>query len=303
MRRLLQRLLTNPIIRMANKYASRPNQARVHKALSSLFRSIQRKPGKRGIRIDFLPTSKIVILSDQHKGARNHRDDFAFSEKNYLAALDYYNREEFLYWNLGESEELWKNQLETVIKHNTATFEAEKLFLQRNAFIKVFGNHDLYWANSPLAGLTLEKVYGQKMKVYEGIIFQMKLHNTPFSVFLTHGHQGDLQSDGNWFSKWFVSNVWAKLQAYLCIHPDTPAYDTQLKTVHNTMMYEWSSNNDVALITGHTHQPVFESLTLLERLYSKLAKAVKANDEKKIADIEARIHHRFAKGEVLPDFT
>jgi hypothetical protein len=32
---------------------------------------------------------------------------------------------------------------------------------------------------------------------------------------MTHGHQGDLQSDGNWFSKWFVSSIWGPLQGYL----------------------------------------------------------------------------------------
>ena len=36
------------------------------------------------------------------------------------------------------------------------------------------------------------------------------------------------------------------------------------------LMYEWSSlQRDLILITGHTHQPVFESLTQLERLQRK----------------------------------
>jgi hypothetical protein len=87
------------------------------------------------------------------------------------------------------------------------------------------------------------------------------------SIFCTHGHQGDNQSDGNFFSKFIVSNIWAPLQAYLGINPNTPAHNTTLKTAHNTMMYEWSSQqHDLILITGHTHQPVFESLTHLERI-------------------------------------
>ena len=36
------------------------------------------------------------------------------------------------------------------------------------------------------------------------------------------------------------------------------------------MMYEWSAEQkDLVLITGHTHQPVFESLTHIERLQKK----------------------------------
>lgn len=299
MRRLLQKLLTNPIIRMANRYASKPNQARVHKALSSLFHSIEHEPGKHGIKLDFTSSTKIIIFSDQHKGARNHRDDFAMAEKNYLAALDYYNREQYLYFNLGDSEELWKNKLEAVIKNNTATFEAEKLFLQRNAFIKVFGNHDLYWGNSPLAGLTLEKVYGQKMQVYEGILLNMVLKDTPFSILMTHGHQGDLQSDGNWFSKWFVYTIWGPFQAFLRINPNTPAHDTQLKSEHNTMMYNWTAEqSNLALITGHTHQPVFNSLTHLERLYMKLTTAREAGNKEEIRKIEAVLKAGNFSGEI-----
>ena len=59
----------------------------------------------------------------------------------------------------------------------------------------------------------------------------------------------------------------------------------------------------LCLITGHTHQPVFESLTLMERLYQRLAEARKTNDEKAVAEIESHISYRFEKGETLPDFT
>jgi hypothetical protein len=52
----------------------------------------------------------------------------------------------------------------TVKKHNKATFEAEKKFLNRNAFIKIFGNHDLYWDNDPLAGKGLKEIYGKRSR-------------------------------------------------------------------------------------------------------------------------------------------
>ena len=304
MRKLLQKWFRPLIIRLANKYSSRPDKQRVFAALTQLHDDIITGNEKKGLIIPFTAaTDKFIILSDQHKGAKDGSDDFADNEKNYLAALDYYYQNDYFYINLGDSEELWENLLPPVKKNNMASFEKEKLFLQKNQFIKIFGNHDLYWDNDPLASFELKDIYGQEVKIYEGVILQTILDEQPFQIYLTHGHQGDLQSDGNWFSKWFVSNIWAKVQAYLEINPNTPAYDTQLKTAHNEMMYQWSSDNNMALITGHTHQPVFESLTLLERLYDKLAKARKANDEKAIADIESRINHRFEKGEALPDYT
>jgi hypothetical protein len=120
---------------------------------------------------------------------------------------------------------LWENTLIKVKKFNTATFEAEKLFLKQKAFVKIFGNHDLYWDNDPLAWWQLKDIYGEKLKVYEGVVLQtsvdspsqqriitnapLPIHHLPLTIFLTHGHQGDAQSDGNWFSKFFVARIWA----------------------------------------------------------------------------------------------
>ena len=304
MRKLLQNLFRQPFIRLANTFSSRPNKARVFSSLTQLYNDIMAGKEKKGLIVPFpFLTGKFIILSDQHKGIKNGFDDFADNEKNYLAALDYYFQNNFFYINLGDSEELWKNTLPPVKKQNILSFEKEKMFLQKNRFIKIFGNHDLYWGNDPFAALELKNIYGQPVTIYEGAILQTTIAGKNFQVFVTHGHQGDLQSDGNWFSKWFVATVWARIQAYLEINPNTPAYDTQLKTEHNKLMYEWSSTGSMALITGHTHQPVFESLTLMERLYNRLAEAQKSGDIKSVAGIESHINHRFQKGEVLPDFT
>ncbi|MGZ3753725.1 MAG: metallophosphoesterase [Mucilaginibacter sp.] len=291
MRKFLQRLLTVPVINLANKWSSRPDQKRVDKALTDLYANITANPGKRGLGVPFdAQRDKFVILSDQHKGARDGADIFAKAARNYLAALDHYNEQGFIYINLGDSEELWENLITTIKRHNKSTFEKERLFLNRNAFVKIFGNHDLYWDNDPLANLTLKQIYGSEVKIYEGIILQTTVNNKPIEIYMTHGHQGDRQSDGNWFSKWFVSIVWAPFQAYLRINPNTPANNDTLKTRHNEMMYEWSSKRkNMILITGHTHQPVFRSLTELEALYEKLGIAKTQGNQAGIKQISAKI--------------
>ena len=301
MRKLLQKLFSGTVIRLANKYSSRPDAIRVHEALTALYNRIQREPGKRGLIVDIKSSDKIIIFSDQHKGTRNNSDDFSLSESSYLAALDYYNQQGYIYCNLGDSEELWKNQLFGVLNSNTATFEAEKQFLLREAYIKIFGNHDLYWDNDPLAWYQLNRIYGQRLKVYEGIIFRFMIKDSPLSIFLTHGHQGDLQSDGNWFSKWFVSNVWAPLQSFLKINPNTPAYNNQLKSAHNAIMYAWTAKqSNLALITGHTHQPVFNSLTHLERVYLRLEEAKEKKDLTTVQQLEAELLAGKVSGESSP---
>jgi predicted phosphodiesterase len=304
MRHFLQSLLNKPIAKLADKISSRPDKKRVDKALSGLYGNIKTNPGEKGMVLLFdAYKDKFIILSDQHKGARDGADIFALAEENYLAALEYYYKSHFFYINLGDSEELWENLFITVKRHNKATFEMEKKFLRRKSFIKIFGNHDLYWDNDPLAAFNLEKIYGQKVKIYEGLILKTIIENKPLEIYMTHGHQGDLQSDGNWFSKWFVSDIWAPFQAYLRINPNTPANNDQLKTAHNRMMYQWSSKlENTLLITGHTHQPVFKSLTHLEKLYEELDTAKKAKNNQETDELEKQITNRINKGDRMPDF-
>lgn len=304
MRKFLQLLLSKWVIKIADKYSSHPDKLRIHEALTELYNKIASENKEKGLLIHFSPDEqKFIIFSDQHKGAKNGSDDFALSEKNYLYALEYYNQNNFHFISLGDGEELWENTIAEVKKYNIASFEQEKLFLQRNAFTKVFGNHDLDWGNSPLAGLELQNIYGQKVPVYEGVILQTNGGN-PLEIFLTHGHQGDLLSDGNWFSKWFVATIWAPFQAYLRINPNTPAFQDHLKTDHNLFMYEWiAQQKSMLLITGHTHQPVFQSLTHIEWLYRKLGIAKEKNDAETIKLIENEILVIKLKGNTMPDFT
>jgi UDP-2,3-diacylglucosamine pyrophosphatase LpxH len=294
MRKFFQWLLLKPVIWGTKKFSSKPEHDRIFKALSRLYRNITRDPGKKGLIIPFeLQSGKFIIFSDQHKGARDGADDFAIAEPNYLAALDYYNKNNFTFISLGDSEELWENTLAQVKKYNTATFEAEKKFIERKAFIKIFGNHDLFWQNDPFALLQLKSVYGTDVKIYEGLILPVCIGDQTLNIYCTHGHQGDAQSDGNWFSKFFVARIWGPLQGYLRINPNTPAYNNEEKTLHNDIMYKWSAQfNDILLITGHTHQPVFESLTLLEKLYWQMQMAKRDHNENEIKKLQEEIRKR-----------
>jgi predicted phosphodiesterase len=273
MRKLVRYLFLKPILWLVDTFSSSPDRDRIYEALTKLKQRLQTDPGKKGFVIPLdIDTGRFILFSDQHKGAKNGADDFLLAEPNYLAALDYYNEQGFHLICLGDSEELWKNTLQQVKKQNIRSFEAEKKFALRNAFTKIFGNHDLDWEINPLAGKDLEELYEAPVAVLEGVILQSNIEKQVFSIFCTHGHQGDAQSDGNFFSKFFVSKIWAPLQASLRLNPNTPAYNATLKTEHNNIMYEWSSGQkNLFLITGHTHQPVFESLTHLERLQRREA--------------------------------
>lgn len=282
MRLLLQKILRKPVTWLANKFSSRPNKERVLTALTKLYQHSIENPGKKGFVMN--PTesdARYIIFSDQHKGAKNGSDDFMLAEPNYIAALNYYLDQNFHFISLGDEEELWENLLGPVKEHNKETTAIEKKFIDKGLYTKVFGNHDIFWNNDPFAPLQLANMYDKTTKIYEAVLLKIKMNDgDELPVFLTHGHQGDGQSDGNPFSAWFVGRIWAPLQAYLNLNPNIPAANNELKTAHNLFMYEWSKqDNNPVLITGHTHQPVFASLTHLERLYKQLDKVTNQNDE------------------------
>jgi predicted phosphodiesterase len=294
MRRFFQYLFTKPVLWLANKFSSNPDMERVHTALTTLYSSIIQGANKKGIALPFdLKTGKFIIFSDQHKGAKDGSDDFRMAEANYIYALEQYFNEGFHFISLGDSEELWENLIWSVIAKNKLSAAAEQKFVTARRFTKVFGNHDLFWDNDPLASFYLKKIYGEAVTAYEGVVLQTVFEGNETNLFLTHGHQGDGQSDGNPFSAWIVSRIWAPLQSYLNINPNTPAYQKEMKSAHNRFMYEWSKEAiNPVLITGHTHQPVFASLTHLERLYKKLIAAEKENNQQLIEKLKKEIDFR-----------
>ncbi|MCH5716336.1 hypothetical protein [Niabella hibiscisoli] len=182
MRRFFQYLLRRPILWLSDKFSSRPDKERIYKALSKLYEDIINEPGNKGTVIsldDF--DGRFIIFSDQHKGNRNGADDFTVAEASYMAALAHYEQNNFCLINLGDCEELWENLFWQVKKAYKKAFELEGKFLSRNAFIKIFGNHDLYWANDPLASFELKNMYNQEVKIYEGVILKGAINNQPFA--------------------------------------------------------------------------------------------------------------------------
>ena len=293
MKRLLQRILTKPVIWLANKFSSRPNLQRVHTALTELYQHCIKNPGKKGLVLEMdAAHARFIIFSDQHKGAKDGSDDFMNAEPTYLQALQYYLEQDFHFISLGDEEELWENLLGPVKANNKKTIALQKEFLLQQRYTKVFGNHDTFWNNDPFAGMQLKSMYHSTVAIYEAVLLNLKIEQSVVNIFLTHGHQGDGLSDTNWFSAWFVGRVWAPLQSFLNLNPNLPATNDQLKTLHNRFMYEWSKQeNNPILITGHTHQPVFASLTHLEKLYQQLDIARRNKEEEAIDVLTKKIRY------------
>jgi UDP-2,3-diacylglucosamine pyrophosphatase LpxH len=290
----LRQKLFKTVIWLSNKFSSRPEKDRVFEGLDKIMRGIENGKESKGIVVPFKTVEdRFIVFSDQHKGAKNGADDFMLCEPNYLSALAYYYNNNYNLIVLGDCEELWENKLSKVVKQQQPSFDWYKKFISQNRFYKTIGNHDLDWKNDPWTITQIKKLFEADLVIYDGVLLKTTIGDKRLDILCTHGHQGDRASDGNWFSKFFVSKIWAPLQAWLKINPNTPAYDAQLKTLHNKLMYEWSeAQKNLLLITGHTHQPVFESLTHIERLYRQLQIAGQMDDGTMISLLREEIQKR-----------
>ena len=287
-KRFLQKILRKPITRLANRISSAPVKKDVFESLDFVLKEIRKGNTTEGLVLPYeINTGRFIIFSDQHKGARDAADDFALAEKNYTTALDYYFNNGYTYINLGDCEELWENTPDVVMKVNKPVLQLETKFLLQNRYFRVFGNHDLEWKYPFQQALYLKPVFGDALKIYEGIELQTQYNNNTFSIFLTHGHQGDKRSDGNPFSTWVVAAIWTPIQRFLDININTVADSFELVDAHNIMMYDWSaSQHQLIFISGHTHKPVFASLDHIDLLNHQLQAAKLAGDATTIQKIE-----------------
>jgi predicted phosphodiesterase len=297
MKKILQWLFRKPVIWLAERISSSPKKDQVFASLTDLLASIRNQKANSGIIVPFdIMADKFIILSDQHKGTRDMADDFRLSETNYLTALDYYLNNGFRLINLGDCEELWENTADAVIAKNQTDLRAEIRFLQQDKYYRVFGNHDLQWKYEFPRTRYLKPVFGEKLKIYEGIVLTTTYNSQEYTIFCTHGHQGDAKSDGNAFSTWFVAAVWTPLQRFLEISINSTSDSFELVDKHNIIMYEWSATQkNLLFISGHTHKPVFASLDHIERLTKQLEKAKAKNDTAAMQSIEAELEKRKAE--------
>jgi predicted phosphodiesterase len=222
--------------------------------------------------------TKVVVFSDLHRGQRDHADDFRHCEANYARAMDYYFDEGYTLVVLGDSEELWEGWPKKVVKAYKESFGLEARFHKEpnNRYVKVWGNHDDLWQYPRQVAEHLSSIFGS-LAIPEGLDVTFNRGGEKIGeVFFVHGHQGTPGSD-KWgkYSRHFVRWVWRPVQRVFKVSLTTPATSWEIRGKHDRAMYAWAAErNDLVLIAGHTHNPVFVSkphIETLERLEGKLA--------------------------------
>ncbi|MBT8462986.1 MAG: hypothetical protein KJO44_10745 [Gemmatimonadetes bacterium] len=250
--------------------------ARVAAGLSAALRRARRATGHRGRpATPFDPDAdRLIILSDMHRGKRDRADDFRRCEDAYLRALAHYDRERYTLALLGDVEELWQNRIDAVFSSYADVYSAESGFHQEGRLIRFWGNHDEEWASPTAVRHELGPLHpGAPLEVRESLLLDVRRGDHSLgSIFLVHGHQGTGMSDGLAFlARFTVRFVWKPIQHLTAVSRNTPSKNRKVREKHHRAMRRWASGQDnVLLVAGHTHRPVFASVAIVDELERRL---------------------------------
>jgi predicted phosphodiesterase len=220
---------------------------------------------KSSAEIPFDNSSKIVLISDCHRGDGSWVDDFSHNQNLYYCAIKYYYNNGFTYIDLGDSDELWKNKKFSDISSIYADiFSLLHNFYIEDRFYMIYGNHDIVKRHPAFAKKYLDKYYDSHTDSYEPLFENIKVHEglilrhteTQTKIFLIHGHQGDLLNDIFWrLGRFFTRYVWRRLEFFGHKDPTSAAKNYAKKRKVEKKILEWVSVNKQIIIAGHTHRP------------------------------------------------
>jgi UDP-2,3-diacylglucosamine pyrophosphatase LpxH len=208
--------------------------------------------------------SRIVIMSDCHRGVGSWADDFSKNQLIYFTALMQYNRQRYTYIELGDSDELWENKRFSDIKtiHNDV-FWLLKQFHKENRLYLMFGNHDIRKKYDRHLFDTYYDASQQKeipllpgIKVHEGLV--LKQDGLLDEIFLIHGHQTDFLNDDLWrLAQFLVRYLWKPMEFIGISDPTSAAKNNSIKRKVDMRLEQWAETHGKVVIAGHTHRPVF----------------------------------------------
>jgi UDP-2,3-diacylglucosamine pyrophosphatase LpxH len=237
------------------------------KRLSHIFESSVRLP------ID--DSSRLIIMSDCHRGDGSQADDFFKNENLYISALNHYFEQEFTYIEVGDGDELWENKrMSDIIYAHQSVFELLKKFYEKERVYFVYGNHDMVKQSDKFLKSNLYEYYDKRenktvslfenMRAYEGLVLEYKSWGlSPFSkeILLVHGHQVDDLNSSLWkLSRFLVRYVWRPLELFGVNNPTSPAQNQEKKEIVGNRLTEWVVKENHMLIGGHNHRPMFPDM-------------------------------------------
>lgn len=213
------------------------------KRLSQLFESAARVP------ID--DSSRIILMSDCHRGDGSQADEFFRNENLYLSALNHYYNQGYIYIEIGDGDELWENKkLPDIINAHQNVFQLLEKFGRGGRLYTIYGNHDMVKRSDP--------------GVRESLVLDYQGGEGPErnkKILLVHGHQVDALNSTFWrFSRFLVRYFWRPLELFGINNPTSPAVNQVKKEKIARRLTDWVIREDQMIIAGHNHRPMFPEI-------------------------------------------
>ena len=213
--------------------------------------------------------SKIVLMSDCHRGLGGNNDDFAKNQNIVFTALNHYYRQGFSYIELGDGDELWQNRsrdYNAIVSEHANIFDLLSKFHGQNRLFMLFGNHDKVKKSRRFAVKYLYAYYDRRkdrvlplfegIQVHEGLL--LRHTGTGGEMLLLHGHQADFFNDQLWWlSRFLVRYVWRPLELIGIRDPMSTSGNAGRKDAVERILSRWAERHGCPLIAGHTHRTMF----------------------------------------------
>ncbi|MFW5800626.1 MAG: hypothetical protein ACOCVC_01225 [Spirochaeta sp.] len=186
----------------------------------------------------------MIIISDFHAGDGRRRDDFLHNGDLAMEVLEEYFRRGYRLVLNGDVEELQKFRIEKIIERWGRLYEILEQFHREDRLIRLVGNHDLQLLyNNPLS-----------TPVREAVRYQFGSDE----IFIFHGHQASKRyAVYNELIGWMLKHVVKRFP----LHFTSVSHDDRKKKRMESRVYDMSIRERIVSIIGHTHRPLFESLS------------------------------------------
>ena len=207
--------------------------------------------------------TRIVIMSDCHRGCGSLADDFAKNQNVYYAALQSYYDAGYVYIEAGDGDELWKNKnFAAIAQMHADVFALLTQYHKSKRLLMLYGNHDIEknlkpWLMDTYKGFSpeQEKALFPGMPVREGVVLEHK--PTGQELFVLHGHQADFFNDRLWrLARFLVRFIWRPLELVGFSDPKSAAKNNKVKERVEKRLNSWAEGRGILLIAGHTHRAV-----------------------------------------------
>ncbi len=230
-------------------------------AESSIESTLQRLLDKAP-QVSLGPDHRLLILSDLHLGDGGARDDFRHNAELVRTVLhDYYLRSGYSLVLNGDIEELQRFKAHVVRERWSELYSLFEEFRRQTALYKLIGNHD--GALRHLDGTArLPNGVGS-----EPLLDALRFSYRGNTLFVFHGHQATIFFERFNFVSGFFLRYFAKV---LRIRSVPVTYESQRKYRIEHRVYDFSTSRGIVSIIGHTHRPLFESLSMIDTLQFRI---------------------------------